>query len=194
MSMNNFLQKFREPVNALTHLGTALAAVPGLVVLLIAGWGAPGKVISLAIYGASLVSLFAASGVYHMAQVGPKALLALRKLDHSAIYLLIAGSYTPICYYFFEGFWRWGMLVIIWSLALVGVLVKLFVIKAPRWVTAGVYLAMGWLSMAAVGEMLRAMPARSSGLAGGGWGGLYAGRGDLYLQEVGFQTRRFWLS
>ncbi len=158
MQKYNFLKYFREPVNALTHLGTALAAVPGLIVLMIAGWGATGKVVSLAIYGASLVSLFAASGVYHMAQAGPKVMLTLRKLDHSAIYLLIAGTYTPICYHFFDGFWRWGMLAVIWSLALVGVLVKLFVIKAPRWVTAGVYLAMGWLCLAAVGEMLRSMP------------------------------------
>ena len=82
----------------------------------------------------------------------------LRKLDHTAIYALIAGTYTPICLHFFSGFWAWGMLVIIWGLALAGIVVKLFVIKAPRWLTAGIYLVMGWLSLMAIRQMLLFMP------------------------------------
>ena len=69
----------------------------------------------------------------------------LRKLDHSAIYLLIAGTYTPICIHFFSGFWQWGVLAIIWSMAIVGVAVKVFSIRAPRWLTTVIYLPMGWL-------------------------------------------------
>lgn len=83
----------------------------------------------------------------------------MRKLDHSAIYLLIAGTYTPICLTFFTGFWRGGMLAIIWSLALIGIVVKIFVIHAPRWLTAGIYLLMGWLSIAAIRQILAALPA-----------------------------------
>jgi hemolysin III len=85
-------------------------------------------------------------------------LLLLRKLDHSAIYLLIAGTYTPFCAIAFTGFWRWGLLAIIWSLAAVGILVKVFIINAPRWVSAGVYVLMGWLCIAAIGEMLVVLP------------------------------------
>jgi hemolysin III len=110
------------------------------------------------VYGISVILLFSASATYHLVKANPQVIQRLRKIDHSAIYLLIAGSYTPICLYFFEGFWRWGLLGIIWSMALIGIIVKVFVINAPRWVSAGIYLVMGWLSIMAVQEMLRAMP------------------------------------
>ena len=156
--MKSIWDKMREPVSGLTHLGAAVAAFVGLIILLVIGWDTPGKITALALYGISMVALFSSSAAYHLATVKPKVQLALRKLDHSAIYLLIAGTYTPICYHFFDGFWQWGMLAIVWSLAVIGVVVKLFIINAPRWLTAGVYLVMGWMCVAAIGEMLRAMP------------------------------------
>lgn len=158
MNKQSIWQKMRDPVSGLTHLGAAAAALIGLIFLLVIGWDTPGKVLALAIYGVSMVALFSSSAAYHLAKVKPQVQLILRKLDHSAIYFLIAGTYTPICYYFFEGFWKWGLLAIIWSLAAIGVVVKLWVIDAPRWLSAGVYLVMGWLCVAALGEMLRVMP------------------------------------
>lgn len=152
------LKYLREPVNGLTHFFTALAAVGGLVALLIVGWGNPGKTISLAVYGVSVILLFAASATYHLVKGQPKVIEILRKFDHSAIYLLIAGSYTPICYNMFTGFWKWGMLIIVWSFALIGIGIKIFIIRAPRWVSAGVYLVMGWMSIAAIKEMLTVLP------------------------------------
>jgi hemolysin III len=152
------LSKLREPVNGLTHFFAAIAALVGLIVLLIVGWDTPAKIISLLVYGISLTLLFAASATYHMVKAREQVIVILRKLDHSAIYLLIAGTYTPICVNAFSGFWQWGLLAIIWSLAIIGILVKIFVINAPRWLTAGVYVAMGWLSLTAVGEMLQALP------------------------------------
>ena len=149
----------REPVNGLTHLGGALAAAAGLIMLVYLAWGDAAKIAALSLYGFTLILMFAASAAYHMVQAGPKVLLFLRKLDHSAIYLLIAGTYTPICLYYFTGFWRTGMLAIIWTLALIGITVKLFVINAPRWVNAGIYLLMGWLCLVAVREIISAMPA-----------------------------------
>jgi hemolysin III len=151
------MQKFRDPVSGLTHLGAALTAALGLVGLLIAAQGQMVKEIAFLVYGLSLVLMFSASAVYHLIKAGPKTLAVLRKVDHSAIYLLIAGTYTPICLSFFTGFWRWGLLAIIWAIALVGVGVKIFIIHAPRWVTAGVYLVMGWLSVFAVSEIQRTM-------------------------------------
>jgi hemolysin III len=121
------------------------------------GRGDVGKQISLFIYGLSLMLMFSASAGYHLTQAGPKVLQILRKLDHTAIYLLIAGTYTPICFVMFAGFWKWGMLAIIWALAIIGVTVKIFVINAPRWVNAGVYLIMGWLALGAITEMLHVM-------------------------------------
>lgn len=163
------LKIFREPVNSLTHWAGALLAVAGLVALLIVGWGTPAKVISLAIYGVSLIFLFSASAAYHMVQVRDRVLEIFRKVDHAAIYCLIAGTYTPFCVNAFDGFWKWGMLSIIWSLAVIGIIVKIFYIRAPRWLNAGIYLVMGWLSVAGIGQMLAVLPAPVIGwlMAGG---------------------------
>lgn len=152
------LSKLREPVNGLTHFFAAIVAGFGLVALLIVGWGQVGKTISLTIYGLSLVLLFSASATYHMVKAKPKVLEYLRKLDHTAIYLLIAGTYTPICVVMFRGFWQWGMLAIIWSFAVVGIVLKMFFINTPRWLSASIYVIMGWLALAGVGEMLHALP------------------------------------
>jgi hemolysin III len=150
--------KLREPVSGLTHLGGAIASAGGLVALLVLGWHGIEKTVSSFVYGLSLVGLFAASAAYHLARLRPKAQEILRKLDHAAIYLLIAGTYTPFCLNAFSGFWRWGLLAIVWSLAGIGILVKAFTINAPRWLSAGLYLLMGWLGIAAVGEMLAVLP------------------------------------
>lgn len=148
------LKHLREPVNSLTHWGGAVLALAGLITLLIVGWEGTAKIVSLAVYGVSLVLLFSASATYHMVQVKDHALEVFRKVDHAAIYLLIAGTYTPFCVNAFSGFWKWGLLGIIWSLALIGVSVKVFYVRAPRWLNAGIYVLMGWLSIAALGQML----------------------------------------
>lgn len=148
----------REPVNALTHGVGVLLAIAGLVVLVVLSDGEPWRTVAFAIYGATMVLLYLASTVMHAAKVRPGVLRWLRLLDHAAIFLLIAGTYTPICLHFFEGAWRWGMLITIWSMAAAGIGVKLFIVRAPRAVTAGVYLLMGWLALAGVREILSAMP------------------------------------
>ena len=161
--------KLRDPINGLTHLGAAILALFGLIVLLIITWGENAKLVSALIYGISLILMFAASATYHMTISSPKVIEILRKVDHSAIYLLIAGTYTPFCINAFSGFWKWGLLIIIWALALIGVGIKVFIIRAPRWVNAGVYLLMGWLVIAAIGEMLNTLtPAAITWLIVGG--------------------------
>ena len=152
------LSKLREPVNGLTHLGGAIVAFFGLIVLLVVGWGGTAKIISVLVYGLSLIALFSASATYHLAKVEPTVLQTLRKFDHSAIFLLIAGTYTPFCVNAFTGFFRWGLLAIIWTIAVIGIVVKVFYIKAPRWVNAAMYVAMGWLCISAVVQM-SALPA-----------------------------------
>ena len=147
-------KKLREPVNSLTHWVGAILAVIGLIALLVVGWSTPAKLISLVVYGVSLIFLFSASATYHMVQVKDKALEIFRKIDHSAIYVLIAGTYTPFCVNALTGFWKWGMLTVIWSLAVIGIVVKIFYIRAPRWLNAGIYIVMGWLVLAVIGQIV----------------------------------------
>jgi hemolysin III len=93
----------------------------------------------------------------------------LRKLDHSAIFLLIAGTYTPICINLLSGFWKWGILSIVWGIALVGTIMKISWINAPRALSAAIYLGMGWLAVLAGRELFVALPAGAlAWLAAGG--------------------------
>jgi len=164
-----YVSNLRDPFSGLSHLAAALASSVGLVGLLLISQKGLLTEIALLIYGLTLVLMFSASAAYHLAAVSPKATLVLRRLDHAAIYLLIAGSYTPICVYFFDGFWRWGLLGIIWGMGLTGVAIKVFYVHSRRWINAGIYLVMGWMAILAVGEMLTAMPAGALAwlLAGG---------------------------
>ncbi len=152
------ISKLREPVNGLTHLGGAIAALFGLIPLLVIGGSGAARIISILVYGLSLIALFSASAIYHLTKAEPAVLQTLRKLDHSAIFLLIAGTYTPFCMIAFTGFFRWGLLAIIWSIAVVGITVKIFYVTAPRWLNAGIYIAMGWLCVIAAGQMSTVLP------------------------------------
>ena len=140
----------REPVNSITHLvGAALAAV-GLILLINKGIQlevGPGEMFSLIVFGISMIALYATSGIYHLIMMGDRALLFMKKLDHSMIFILIAGTYTPIIAYILEGDFRTFMLILIWSIAVLGVLFKIFWINAPRVLYTGIYLGMGWLSV-----------------------------------------------
>lgn len=151
-------KNMREPVSGLTHFFAAIVVAFGMVALLIIGQGDTRKQVSLLIYGVSLFLMFSASAAYHLIDGGPGLTQILRKLDHSAIYILIAGTYTPICFNLFTGFWQWGMLAIIWGLAVAGVTGKIVVVNSPRWITAGIYLIMGWLSLLGLKEMILVLP------------------------------------
>lgn len=152
------LSKLREPVNGLTHLAGAITAFFGLIALLSVAWGGTAKVVSVLIYGLGLIGMFSASATYHLAKVKPEIQQTLRKLDHSAIFLLIAGTYTPFCLIAFTGFWRWGLLAIIWIIAAIGIVVKIFYIKAPRGLNAVIYVMMGWLCVMAAPQMQSVLP------------------------------------
>ena len=151
-------KNIREPVNSLTHWAGAVLAIIGLIALLTVSWGTPAKMISVTIYGASLIFLFSASATYHAVNRKDRVLEIFRKVDHAAIFLLIAGTYTPFCVNAFTGFWQWGLLVIIWSLALIGVMIKIFYINSPRWLNAGIYVVMGWLGILGAGQVLTNLP------------------------------------
>ena len=154
-------KKIREPVNGLTHLGGAIAAVFGMIALIVISRVQPVKIVSVLVYSFSLIAMFCASAIYHIANVKPFFLQTLRKIDHSAIFLLIAGTYTPFCLLAFTGFWHWGLFALIWVIAVIGVLVSIFYIKSPRWLHTGIYVVMGWLCVMAAPQKPAVLPVAS---------------------------------
>jgi len=161
----------REPVNGLSHLAGGLLAFVGLVVLLAtaASAGRLDQLVAFGGFGSSLIALYLASSLYHLLPLSPAGVARLRKLDHVAIFVLIAGTYTPFCLLALEGGWRWGLLALVWGLALCGVSLKLLWMGAPRWLSVACYLGMGWVAVVAAPALFRAVPAGGMAwvLAGG---------------------------
>ena len=151
-------RRLREPVSGLTHLAGVLLALIGLIVLLTRAAGRVDQLVAFGVFGLSLIALYSASALYHLLPVSPAATARLRRLDHMTIFILIAGTYTPVCVLALEGSWRAGLLGLIWTLALGGVALKLLWMEAPRWLSVGVYLAMGWLAVIAASAIFRAIP------------------------------------
>ncbi len=144
----------REPINTYTHLGGALLFLIGTIILFtiaslkeILNLKA---ILSITIFGSSLVALYATSGIYHMANVEASQLVKLKKLDHAMIFILIAGSYTPFCLYGLNGIWQWAFLTVIWFLAISGITMKIFWINMPRVLSTSMYVLMGWLAVIAI--------------------------------------------
>ena len=145
--------------SALTHgVGAWLASVgTAVLVVLAALTGSRWHLATSIVYGVCLIGLYTASTLYHALPLGEKGRRVLRKLDHMMIYFLIAGTYTPICLITLRGVWGWWLFGIIWFLAVAGSLVKLLWMAAPRWLSAGAYIAMGWLVIVAVIPLVKAM-------------------------------------
>jgi len=144
-----------EIANAVTHGIGLVLSIAGFVVLLVLAIlrGTPWHIVACSVYGASLICLYSASTLYH-AVVSPRLKRALKVFDHSAIYLLIAGTYTPFLLLNLRGPWGWSIFGVIWGLAVAGILFKLwFVNHVPRLSTA-VYVAMGWLVLIAAKPVL----------------------------------------
>ncbi len=136
----------REPGSAITHfigmMLTVFAAVP-LLVKAITG-SVPGALPAMLIFIISMILLYGASAAYHTVNVTGRALRIFRKLDHMMIFVLIAGSYTPICLVVLRGSLGYGLLAVIWGLALAGMITKACWITCPRWFSSLIYIVMGW--------------------------------------------------
>jgi hemolysin III len=171
-----------ERFNSISHLAGAGLALAGAVVLvtLAARLGDPWKIVSFSIYGAMLVALYVFSTVYH--SVRGRAKEILRKLDHCAIYLLIAGTYTPFALVSLRGSWGWWLLGIVWSLALFGIAQELWLGRRTRVLSLILYVLMGWLALVAVVPLWHALTPSGFGwlLAGGA---LYTGGLVFYATD-----------
>lgn len=149
-----------RPWSAITHgIGAGLAVIAtALLLVRTALTGAdPWKLVSFAVYGASMIGLYTASTLYHCVNTSVKGRINLRKFDHSSIYFLIAGTYTPICLTVLRGPWGWSLFGVIWALAIAGLFMSLFWINCPRVVTSTVYIAMGWLAVIAIWPLWKAL-------------------------------------
>lgn len=149
-----------ERFNTITHLLGAILAAVGFPVLVIsaASQGDPWKIVSYSVYGTSLVLLYTASALYHSVQGRAKAVF--RQLDHLAIYILIAGTYTPFALVTLRGAWGWTIFGLVWGLAVIGLVVDSLprTRKGRRFLPLAVYLLMGWLCVIALGPLLKKLP------------------------------------
>ncbi len=164
------MTRFREPVNGFTHLAGAVLGAIGLVVLIALTYDQPDKLLTMIVYGVSLILLYTASTTYHLAKGSQSLQDWLRSLDHAAIYLLIAGTYTPFCYNLLNGGWRWGMLGLVWALALVGIVYKVALRRRSHsQVSTVLYVGMGWLALLMLPHVINRLAPGALGLiiAGG---------------------------
>ena len=133
-------------------------SITGLVTLLVESRGDPWRVVGFSIYGASLILLYSASTIYHWQALPPRGEDILKRLDHVAIFVLIAGTYTPVCLVTLRGGWGWSVLGLVWGLALLGLVLKLFFHHLPRWSSTALYVGMGWMAVVAVVPLVRSLP------------------------------------
>ena len=175
----------KDPGSAITHfiamLGAAIATVP----LLEKAAKEPDQLhlMALSIFMISMILLYAASTVYHTLDISPTINKLLRKLDHMMIFILIAGTYTPVCMIVLGDETGWKLLALVWGIAIAGILIKGFWITCPKWFSSLLYIAMGWVCVLAFTRILQALPR-----AGFGWllaGGLiYTAGGVIYALKL----------
>ena len=144
--------KLKDPFSGLSHLAGAFLSIAALSVLVtLAALNATAwHVVSFAIYGSTMILLYTASALYHLLPLSEKGERVLRILDHVMIFMLIAGTYTPVCLVPLRGGWGWSVFGVVWGLAFAGIFVSTFWIHAPRWVSTSIYLLMGWVCIVAI--------------------------------------------
>lgn len=151
----------REPGSAITHFIAMMMAVFATVPLLVkagiqSGWE---NFLAMAIFMGSMILLYGASATYHSVDLTGRSLRVFRKLDHMMIFVLIAGSYTPICLIVLGGKLGYTLLALVWGIAAVGMLVKACWITCPKWFSSVIYIAMGWVCVLVFGPLLKTLSA-----------------------------------
>ena len=148
-----------EIANSITHgIGAALSIAALSVLVVFAGLrGDAWRVVSFAIYGATLVLLYLASTFYHVFS-NPRVKRVFHVFDHSAIFLLIAGSYTPFCLVTIRGGWGWSLFGVVWGIAIFGIVFKAFFTGRYNFVSTALYIAMGWIAVIAIRPLVAQLP------------------------------------
>lgn len=151
------MAKVRDFMSGLTHCIGASLSLVGLVILIVfsAIWGDAYDIVSFTIFGVGLFLLYLFSTLYHWLNISEKGIRVFRKFDHIMIYVLIASSYTPVCLGPLRGPWGWSLFGVVWGFAVLGIIFTSIWIKAPRAITTGIYLAMGWVVLIAIYPLIR---------------------------------------
>ncbi|MDI9488245.1 MAG: hemolysin III family protein, partial [Bacillota bacterium] len=169
--MKKKIIKAKDPASAVTHFIGTLMAIFAATPLLIKAAANPGyiHIISLGIFIISMILLYLASTIYHTLNISEKVNRRLRKFDHMMIYLLIAGTYTPICTIALGDTVGISLLIIIWTLAIIGIVITGFFINCPKWISSVIYIAMGWICVLAFTKIINSLPSAAFNwlLAGG---------------------------
>ena len=150
--------KLKDPGSAITHLIGMLMAMFAALIIKAAREPDRIHVISLTIFIVSMILLYAASTTYHSFNLSEKANLILKKIDHMMIFVLIAGSYTPICLVVLHGRTGYTLLALVWGIALIGIGIKALWVTCPKWFSSIIYIAMGWVCVLAFTQILNALP------------------------------------
>lgn len=164
--------KLKDPWSAITHGIALLLAIAGAAPLLMKAAGsqnAPLHITALAIFLLTMILLYTASTVYHSVDSTEKVNRRLRKMDHMMIFVMIAGSYTPVCLIALHNRTGYILCALVWSVAIAGMLFKAFWITCPKWLSSVLYIGMGWLAVLAFVPIFHALPRAGFGwlLAGG---------------------------
>lgn len=163
--------KLKDPGSAITHFIGMVCAIIATIPLLFKAAHAPNTIhiVSMAIFIVSMILLYGASSTYHSLDVSETVNRVLRKVDHMMIFILIAGTYTPICLIVLGGRVGWSLFALVWGIAIGGIIIKAFWITCPKWFSSVLYIAMGWVCVLAFKPLWTALPRGAFGwlLAGG---------------------------
>ena len=175
--------KSQEAFNFYSHLAGMIASVVGTIFLVSVATGSASMIATALIYGLSITFLFSASSLYHMFKKKENELSFWRRMDRLAIFFMIAGSYTPVCYFFLNDDWRLPMIALQWGLVAFGVCSQIFFPRAPRIIYAIIFLVMGWSLIFPIQQILEAMTEQQATL-------LFAGGAAFTLGALFYALKR----
>jgi len=157
---NNHI-KIKDPGSAITHFIGMIMAILAATPLIIKALSAPDKihVVCLTVFIVSMILLYGASTTYHTFDLSPAINKILKKLDHCMIFVLIAGTYTPICVIVLHNITGYLMLALVWSVAIIGIVFKLCWVNCPKWLSSVLYITMGWICILAFTQIINSLPA-----------------------------------
>ena len=152
------ITRIKDPGSAITHFIAMVLAIAAMTPLLVKASQKSGHFLSLLIFFFFLIGLYGASTIYHTLDISPKINQMLRKLDHMMIFILIAGTYTPVCMIVLGDRTGWLLLALVWAIAAVGIVINAFWITCPKWFSSLIYIAMGWVCILAITKIISALP------------------------------------